>query len=169
MLGKLSLAAIPIDQPIPLIASGIVGVFILGVLAWVIIAGYLPYLWQNWITSVDHKRIGVMYVLLAGVMLLRGFVDALRDENTLVITASAPDKNSFGCSNEAEWTYFGKAYFDEALRHTYSFVKAFELAKPVIADRERKEDFTPSEPQMALGRAIEPKLAQLEKQLNAKK
>jgi len=77
MLGKLSLAAIPIDQPIPLIASGIVGVFILGVLAWVIIAGYLPYLWQNWITSVDHKRIGVMYVLLAGVMLLRGFVDAL--------------------------------------------------------------------------------------------
>jgi len=87
----------------------------------------------------------------------------------LVITASAPDKNSFGCSNEAEWTYFGKAYFDEALRHTYSFVKAFELAKPVIADRERKEDFTPSEPQMALGRAIEPKLAQLEKQLNAKK
>ncbi len=75
---------------------------------------------------------------------------------------------SLGCSNEAEWTYFGKAYFDEALRHTYSFVKAFELAKPVIADRERKEDFTPSEPQMALGRAIEPKLAQLENQLNAK-
>ena len=113
---------------------------------------------------------GIKYrVVVVSACYSGGFVDALRDENTLVITASAPDKNSFGCSNEAEWTYFGKAYFDEALRHTYSFVKAFELAKPVIADRERKEDFTPSEPQMALGRAIEPKLAQLEKQLNAKK
>ena len=77
MLGKLSLAAIPIDQPIPLIASGLVGVVILGVLARLIIAGHLPYLWREWITSVDHKRIGVMYVLLAAVMLLRGFVDAL--------------------------------------------------------------------------------------------
>ena len=41
-----------------------------------------------------------------------GFVNSLKDENTLVISASAVDKNSFGCSNEAEWTYFGKAYFD---------------------------------------------------------
>jgi hypothetical protein len=96
-----------------------------------------------------------------------GFIDALKSADTLVITASAPDKNSFGCSNEAEWTYFGKAYFDEALRHTYSFVKAFELAKPVIAARERKEDFTPSEPQLALGGAIKTKLEQLEKQLHS--
>ena len=44
------------------------------------------------------------------------FVDALRDDDTLVMTASAKDRNSFGCSNEADFTYFGKAYFDEALR-----------------------------------------------------
>ena len=50
---------------------------ILAVLAWVVIAGHLPYLWREWITSVDHKRIGVMYVLLASVMLLRGFADAI--------------------------------------------------------------------------------------------
>ena len=42
-----------------------------------LVKGWLPYLWREWITSVDHKRIGVMYVLLASVMLLRGFIDAI--------------------------------------------------------------------------------------------
>jgi cytochrome o ubiquinol oxidase subunit I len=77
MLGKLSWAAIPFDQPIPLIAAAMVGVAIIGVLAWIMLKGWLPYLWREWITSVDHKRIGIMYVLLAMVMLLRGFSDAI--------------------------------------------------------------------------------------------
>jgi cytochrome o ubiquinol oxidase subunit I len=77
MLGKLSWAAIPLDQPIPMVASGAVALAILAVLGWVVIRGHLPYLWREWITSVDHKRIGVMYTLLAMVMLLRGFADAL--------------------------------------------------------------------------------------------
>src|SRR5207253_8667966 len=77
MLGKLNWSAIPLDQPIPMITSGVDVLAILGVLAWVIVAGYLPYLWKEWITSVDHKRIGVMYILLAMVMLLRGFADAI--------------------------------------------------------------------------------------------
>src|SRR6195256_2369365 len=77
MLGKLTWAAIPFDQPIPMISSGVVALGILAVLAWVVISGQLPYLWRGWITSVDHKRIGVMYTLLAGGMLLRGFSDAI--------------------------------------------------------------------------------------------
>jgi cytochrome o ubiquinol oxidase subunit 1 len=77
MLGKLNWSAIPLDQPIPMITSGVVVLVILGVLAWVVLAGHLPYLWREWITSVDHKRIGVMYTLLASVMLLRGFADAI--------------------------------------------------------------------------------------------
>ncbi|WP_407146872.1 cytochrome o ubiquinol oxidase subunit I [Bradyrhizobium sp. ORS 86] len=77
MFGKLSWSAIPIDQPIPMVASGVVMFIILAVLAWIVLAGHLPYLWREWITSVDHKRIGVMYTLLALVMLLRGFSDAL--------------------------------------------------------------------------------------------
>ncbi len=76
-LGKLTWAAVPFDQPIVMVASAIVAVAITGVLAWIVIKGHLPYLWREWITSVDHKRIGVMYVLLALVMLLRGFADAL--------------------------------------------------------------------------------------------
>src|SRR6202158_928606 len=77
MLGKLSGDAIPLDQPIPMIASGVVALAILAVLGWVVVKGHLPYLWEEWITSVDHKRIGVMYTLLASVMLLRGFADAI--------------------------------------------------------------------------------------------
>src|SRR6201997_961817 len=77
MLGKLTWAAIPFDQPIPLIAGAVVLVVILAVLVWVVVKGHLPYLWREWITSVDHKRIGVMYTLLASVMLLRGFADAI--------------------------------------------------------------------------------------------
>jgi cytochrome o ubiquinol oxidase subunit 1 len=77
MLGKLTWAAIPLEQPIPMIASGVVALGILAILGWVVVKGHLPYLWREWITSVDHKRIGVMYTLLAMVMLLRGFADAI--------------------------------------------------------------------------------------------
>jgi len=77
MFGKLTWDAIPLDQPIPLGASALVALVMIGVLAWVFLKGYVPYLWREWITSVDHKRIGVMYCILALVMLLRGFIDAL--------------------------------------------------------------------------------------------
>src|SRR5947199_3024465 len=77
MFGKLTWQAIPWDQPIPLVAGSVVVLIVLAVLAWVVIKGYLPYLWREWITSVDHKRIGVMYTLLGAVMLLRGFIDAI--------------------------------------------------------------------------------------------
>lgn len=90
-----------------------------------------------------------------------GYIAALKDENTLAITASAPDKTSFGCSNDAEFTYFGKAYFNEALRQTYSFTEAFELAKPRIEERERAEDYELSDPRIDLGSEIRPVLEQL--------
>src|SRR4030081_1302833 len=77
MLGKLTWAAIPFDQPIPMIASGVVALSILAILAWVVIRGPLPYLWREWITSVDHKRIGVMYTLLAMAMALPGLAGAV--------------------------------------------------------------------------------------------
>src|ERR1700724_570304 len=77
MFGKLTWSAIPFDQPIPLLASAVVGLVLAGVLAWIVLSGRLPYLWREWITSVDHKRIGVMYCLMALVMLVRGFIDAI--------------------------------------------------------------------------------------------
>ena len=77
MLGKLSWSVIPFQQPLPLYAMGVVGIIILAVLGVVTKKGWWPYLWREWLTSVDHKRIGVMYIILALVMLLRGFSDAI--------------------------------------------------------------------------------------------
>jgi cytochrome o ubiquinol oxidase subunit I len=77
MFGKLTWEAIPWDQPVPLIAGSVVILAVLAVLGWVVIKGYMPYLWHEWITSVDHKRIGVMYMLLGLLMLLRGFIDGI--------------------------------------------------------------------------------------------
>jgi cytochrome o ubiquinol oxidase subunit 2 len=77
MLGRLTWSAIPFNEPLPLISMAVVMVVILAVLAVVAVKGWLPYLWREWVTSVDHKRIGAMYVLLGLVMLLRGFSDAI--------------------------------------------------------------------------------------------
>jgi cytochrome o ubiquinol oxidase subunit 1 len=77
LLGKLTWSAVPIDQPIIMVTVAGMVIVILAVLAWITAKGYWPYLWREWITSVDHKRIGVMYLVLALVMLLRGFADAI--------------------------------------------------------------------------------------------
>jgi len=89
VLGKLSWQAIPFDQPIPLFAALIVIATVIAVLVVVLVKGWLPYLWREWITSVDHKRIGVMYTLLAMVMLLRGAIDAvmMRSQQTFAFRA----------------------------------------------------------------------------------
>ena len=90
MLGKLSWEAIPFDEPIPLVAAGVVGLVLIGVLAWVTLKGWLPYLWREWITSVNHKRIGIMYILLAMVMLLRGFSDAIMMRSQQALAFQSP-------------------------------------------------------------------------------
>src|SRR5476651_1994419 len=77
MLGKLTWDAIPFDQPIAMAASVMMIVALAAILFIILRRGWFPYLWREWITSVDHKRIGVMYALLALVMLLRGFSDAI--------------------------------------------------------------------------------------------
>jgi cytochrome o ubiquinol oxidase subunit I len=87
MLGKLTWDAIPFDQPIPLLTAAVVLLVILAVLGIITVKGWWRYLWSEWITSVDHKRIGIMYVFLAMVMLLRGFADAImmRSQQALAI------------------------------------------------------------------------------------
>jgi cytochrome o ubiquinol oxidase subunit 1 len=90
MLGKLNWSAIPFSQPIPLITSLIVIVVLLGVLVLVTVRGWLPYLWREWITSVDHKKIGIMYCLLGLVMLIRGFADAIMMRTQQAVAIGAP-------------------------------------------------------------------------------
>ena len=77
MFGKLTLQAIPFDEPI------VIGAVLFMILAATAVLGVITYpgfwrrLWSDWLTSVDHKHIGVMYIVLAMVMLLRGFSDAI--------------------------------------------------------------------------------------------
>jgi cytochrome o ubiquinol oxidase subunit I len=90
VFGKLTWQAIPFDQPIPLVTSAVLIVGITALLLFVFLKGYIPYLWKEWITSVDHKRIGIMYCLLALVMLLRGFSDALMMRSQQALAFNAP-------------------------------------------------------------------------------
>ena len=68
-----------------------------------------------------------------------GFVDALQDERTLVITAARRDRRSFGCADENDFTYFGRAFFKEALPGAQSFQQAFKTAYGLVEQWERKE------------------------------
>ena len=77
MFGKLSLDAVPSHEPIVMVT---IAGSILGGLALVGLITYFgkwTYLWKEWLTSVDHKRLGIMYIIVAIVMLLRGFADAI--------------------------------------------------------------------------------------------
>ena len=87
MFGKLTWSAIPFDQPIPLITVCVLLFVILSLLSLVTLKGWWPYLWREWITTTDHKRIGIMYVILALVMLLRGFSDAIMMRAQLAFAA----------------------------------------------------------------------------------
>ncbi len=77
-----------------------------------------------------------------------GFLPALKDNRTLVMTASQADRVSFGCSEEADFTYFGDALFAQALNQTDDLEHAFKLAKATVAERELADNFEASEPQI---------------------
>lgn len=96
-----------------------------------------------------------------------GFIDALRDAHTLVVTASDAQHTSFGCGNLFDFTYFSQAYYDEALRKTRNFQEAFALATESIRRRENREGLEASNPQMFVGAAMKEKLLRLQKRLDA--
>jgi hypothetical protein len=96
-----------------------------------------------------------------------GFIDALKDDHTLIITAASADRTSFGCGSTSDGTYLAQALFGEALRTTYSFEAAFGQAKKTIEQWEREKGYTPSEPQIFAGSLIRAKLAEIEQRLSA--
>lgn len=93
------------------------------------------------------------------------FVPALQSDNTLVITASAADRSSFGCNSQADYTYFGRAFFDQAMREKMSLHDAFLDAQGTVSKWESAQGFEASEPQWSLGKNMALMLPQLEKHL----
>jgi Peptidase C13 family len=95
------------------------------------------------------RRIIVISACYAG-----AFIQPLEDPDTVVIAAAAPDKTSFGCSDDRDLTYFGEAFYRDALPHAKTLQEAFTQAKAAIAAREHQEHETPSEPQAYFGTQI---------------
>ena len=83
-----------------------------------------------------------------------GFIPQLQDDKTLIMTAARADRVSFGCSEENDFTYFGRALFAEALEQTDDLQRAFELARASVAEREQSEGFEASEPQLWSAAAV---------------
>jgi hypothetical protein len=92
-----------------------------------------------------------------------GFIPAIKDEKTMVITASREDRVSFGCSEEADFTYFGEALFGKALVETDDLQQAFNEARQWVAQREVAESFEASEPQIWAPKGVVARWNQLRK------
>jgi hypothetical protein len=101
-------------------------------------------------------RIVIVSACYAGI-----FVDPLKDDHTLVITAADAEHTSFGCADDRDLTYFGEAFLKDALPKATSLEQAFKTARTAIRAREKEEKLTPSNPQMYLGAAMREKLASL--------
>src|ERR1700722_5741893 len=90
MFGKLTLDSIPYHEPIIMMAAAMMGIGAVAVLGTVTYLGKWRYLWSEWLTSVDHKKLGVMYIVVAMIMLLRGFADAIMMRTQLAIAYHNP-------------------------------------------------------------------------------
>ena len=88
-------------------------------------------------------------VLVISACFSGGFIAPLQDDKTLIMTAARADRVSFGCSEENDFTSFGRALFEQALQQTDDLGQAFALAKRYVSEREKAEDFEASEPQLA--------------------
>lgn len=94
------------------------------------------------------------------------FVESLRDPYTMVMTAAAADKTSFGCGVDREFTYFGEALFRDQLTRLWSLPQAFRSASAAIQRRERAEGLPPSEPQIFIGEHMAARLPRMEAELS---
>jgi hypothetical protein len=90
------------------------------------------------------------------------FLDPLKTDTTLIVTASDADHSSFGCEDDRDLTYFGEAFLKDAVPNTASLEDAFKRAADLIQQREGAEHLVHSNPQMYVGDGIRAKLAALE-------
>ncbi|MES1201544.1 MAG: C13 family peptidase [Pseudomonadota bacterium] len=107
-----------------------------------------------------RNRIFILSACFSG-----AFIAPLADDNTILLTAAAPDRTSFGCQPENEWTFFGDAYFNHAMRGGANILPAFDQAKTLITQWEHEQNLTPpSNPQRFVGPHAAEMLAHVERQ-----
>ncbi|OYQ69503.1 cytochrome o ubiquinol oxidase subunit I [Wohlfahrtiimonas chitiniclastica] len=88
MFGRLTIDSIPWSHPIPLAAFGFIILVVLAVLTTITVTRRWGWLWTNWLTTTDHKRIGIIYIIVAIVMLLRGFSDAIMMRTQMALAST---------------------------------------------------------------------------------
>ena len=91
MFGKLTLDAVPFHVPIVMITLSVVALLGISLVAAITYFKKWNYLWSEWLTSVDHKKIGVMYIVVAMIMLLRGFADAIMMRSQLALATNGSE------------------------------------------------------------------------------
>ena len=119
----------------------------------------LPPVLEEWITpeqlraALDDAHIRNRVVVISACY-SGGFIPALRDARTLVVTAARADRSSFGCGSESDATFFGRAWLVDGLNRGTSFIGAYDTATEEIAGWEREDGETPSLPQIDVGDGI---------------
>ena len=101
-------------------------------------------------------------VIIVSACYAGAFIESLKSPTTAVITAAAADRTSFGCGTDSDLTYFGEAFYRDALPEAKTLRDAFDQAKAAIGVRERRERQDASKPQAFFGAQIDAKLATLE-------
>lgn len=113
------------------------------------------------------KKTGIKWkVIVISACYSGGFIKELKDDYTMIMTAAKSDHVSFGCSDDADFTYFGRALFKEAIPRTKSFREAFESAKKIVTKMEKTDNYSHSEPQFYSTPSIEAQLKLWRKSFN---
>lgn len=106
-----------------------------------------------------QNRVAIISACFAG-----AFIDPLMSDSTIVMTAAAPDRSSFGCQPQNNWTFFGDAYFNRSVRGGANMIEAFDDAKRLITQWEREQNLSPpSNPQIFVGQRAATMLRQAER------
>jgi len=106
-----------------------------------------------------QNRVAIISACFAG-----AFIGPLMSDSTIVMTAAAPDRSSFGCQPQNNWTFFGDAYFNRSVRGGANMIEAFDDAKRLITQWEREQNLSPpSNPQIFVGQRAATMLRQAER------
>jgi hypothetical protein len=119
--------------------------------------------------DVDARKVGKVLkesgfrwkVIIVSACYSGSFIPVMKDDDTLIITAASATRTSFGCADDADLTYFGEAFLKDSLPKATGFEDAFTKTRKIIADREKAENITPSDPQISMGKNIRAKLARM--------
>jgi len=98
-------------------------------------------------------------ILVVSACFSGGFIPALSDPDTLILTAAAPDRSSFGCGAASTFTWFGRALLMEGFQRSQSPITAFQYARKAVKQLEIQHDYPASHPQIEIGANIREHLA----------